>query len=163
MNCDRRIQLLIYPSSAREPIQEYRGFAFGPDGRLFLASGIGPNGEGDDTILLLTACRALQPSRLVTDHGLSPLDLAIAPTGNIVVSSERPFGTGCAVTSVREYDAAHGHLVRAFPPNGSVELRKPRGLRFRPNGHLYCVAQDEVVAFVFATGGCLGAIVRCPG
>src|ERR1700740_1311185 len=28
-----------------------RGFAFGHDGQLFLASGIGPNGEGDDTVL----------------------------------------------------------------------------------------------------------------
>jgi hypothetical protein len=28
-----------------------RGFAFGHDSRLFLASGIGPNGEGDDTII----------------------------------------------------------------------------------------------------------------
>jgi hypothetical protein len=73
-----------------------RGFAFGPNGRLFLASGIGPNGEGDDTILSFTAGRALQPSRLVTDHGLSPLDLAIASNGNIVVSSERPFGAAGA-------------------------------------------------------------------
>jgi DNA-binding beta-propeller fold protein YncE len=28
-----------------------RGFAFGHDGRLFLASGIGPSGEGNNTIL----------------------------------------------------------------------------------------------------------------
>jgi hypothetical protein len=73
-----------------------RGFAFGPDGRLFLASGIGPNGDGGDTILSFTAGRALQPSRLVTDHGLSPLDLAIAPNGNVVVSSEYPFGAADA-------------------------------------------------------------------
>src|SRR5580704_15353302 len=31
-----------------------RGFAFGHDGRLFLASGIGPNGEGDNSILAFT-------------------------------------------------------------------------------------------------------------
>jgi hypothetical protein len=29
-----------------------RGFAFGHDSKLFLASGIGPNGEGDDTIVV---------------------------------------------------------------------------------------------------------------
>ena len=34
-----------------------RGFAFGPDGRLFLASGIGPNGEGDDSIVAFAATR----------------------------------------------------------------------------------------------------------
>jgi DNA-binding beta-propeller fold protein YncE len=139
-----------------------RGFAFGRDGRLFLASGIGPNGEGDDSILAFAAAEALQPSRLVTDQGLSPLDLAIAPNGNIVVSSECPFGAADAVTSVREYDATDGHLVRVFSPTGSVELRKPRGLRFGPGGHLYCVAQDEVVAFDFATGECLGTVARMP-
>jgi hypothetical protein len=28
------------------------------------------------------------------------------------------------------------------------------------NGHLYCVAQDEVVAFDFARGTCLGSVVQ---
>src|SRR5271169_5822703 len=64
-----------------------RGFAFGHDGQLFLASGIGPNGQGDNTILAFTPGRPTQPSRLVTDPELSPLDLAIAPNGNVVVSS----------------------------------------------------------------------------
>jgi hypothetical protein len=58
----------------------------------------------------------LQPVRLVADPELSPLDLAIAPNGNIVVSSERPFGAEDAVTTVREYDARDGHLVRVFSP-----------------------------------------------
>src|SRR5579862_5389685 len=58
-----------------------RGFAFGLDGRLFLASGIGPNGEGDDTILAFAANGGTQPIRLVADPDLSPLDLAIAPNG----------------------------------------------------------------------------------
>ena len=57
----------------------------------------------------------MRPSRLVTDPELSPLDLAIAPNGNIVVSSKRPFGAVDAVTSVREYDATDGHLVRVWP------------------------------------------------
>ena len=77
-----------------------RGFAFGRDRRLFLASGIGPNGEGDDTIVVFAANRAIQPFRLVTDPQLSPLDLAIAPNGNIVVSSEHPFGSSDAVTTI---------------------------------------------------------------
>jgi hypothetical protein len=139
-----------------------RGFAFGQDGRLFLASGIGPNGQGDDSILAFTPAAPIKPSCLVADPELSPLDLAIAPNGNIVVSSERPFGAVDAVTSVREYDAMDGHLVRVFSSNGKAEFRKPRGLRFTPDGLLYCVARDEVVGFDFASGECLGAIARLP-
>ncbi len=139
-----------------------RGFAFGQDGRLFLASGIGPNGQGDNAILAFTLSTPLRPSRLVADPELSPLDLAIAPNGNIVVSSEHPFGAVDAVTSVREYDTTDGHLVRVFSPNGKAEFRKPRGLRFTPNGFLYCVARDEVVGFEFASGECLGPIARLP-
>jgi hypothetical protein len=43
-----------------------------------------------------------------------------------------------------------------------VRFRKPRGLRFGPHGRLYCVAEDEVVAFDFETGDCLGAVARLP-
>src|SRR5271154_3188483 len=139
-----------------------RGFAFGQDGRLFLASGIGPNGQGDNTILAFTPATPINPSRLVADPELSPLYLAIAPNGNIVVSSERPFGAVGAVTSLREYDAMDGHLVRVFSPNGKAELCKPRGLRFGPGGLLCFVARNEVVGFDFASGECLGAIARLP-
>lgn len=83
-----------------------RGFAFSRDGVLFLSSGIGPNGEGDNTIVALARGQKLQPERLVSDPELSPLDLAVAPNGNIVASSEHPFGVADAVTSVREYGAA---------------------------------------------------------
>jgi hypothetical protein len=104
----------------------------------------------------------MQPSRLVTDPELSPLDLAIAPNGNIVVSSEHPFGVSNAVTTVREYDAADGRLVRIFRPAGLAEFRRPRGLRLGPDGNLYCVAQDEVVAFDFGNGDFLGRTVQLP-
>jgi DNA-binding beta-propeller fold protein YncE len=140
-----------------------RGFAFGRDGRLFLASGIGPSGAGDNTIVAFAPGERGKPCRLVNDPELSPLDLAVAPNGNIVVSSEHPFGAPDAVTSVREYDDADGHLVRVFSSDDSAEFRKPRGLRFGPDGNLYCVAKDEVVAFDFATGAFLGTPVRFPG
>jgi hypothetical protein len=87
----------------------------------------------------------LKPSRLVSDPELSPLDFAVAPNGNIVVSSEHSFGLPDAVTSVREYGAADGHLIRVFSAGGSAEFRRPRGLRFGPDGTLYCVARDEVM------------------
>jgi hypothetical protein len=139
-----------------------RGFAFSGDGALFLSSGIGPNGEGDNTIVAFARGQKLQPSRLVSDPELSPLDLAVAPNGNIVASSEHPFGGMDAVTTVREYDPTDGHLVRVFSPQGKAEFRKPRGLRFATNALLYCVARDEVVGFDFASGECLGPIARLP-
>ena len=139
-----------------------RGFAFGRDGRLFLGSGIGPMGEGDNAIVAFTPNNRVQPLQLVNDPELSPLDLVIAPNGNIVVSSEYPFGATGAVTTIREYDAVDGHLVRLFRPEGSAAFRKPRGLRFDRDGKFYCVTQDEVVAFDFANGEYLGVIVLLP-
>jgi DNA-binding beta-propeller fold protein YncE len=149
-------QLFVPPGIVPFP----RGFAFGHDGRLFLASGIGPNGQGDNAIVAITPNEPARPFRLVSDPDLSPLDLAIAPNGNMVVASEHPFGAADAVTSVREYDTTDGHLVRIFSPTRQFEFRKPRGLRFGPDGYLYCVAQDEVVVFDFATGACLGTALQ---
>jgi hypothetical protein len=150
-----------------------RGFGFNADGRLFLASGIGPDGEGDDSILAFAAADRARAARLVAhDPDLSPLDLIVAPNGNVpggnvpggnvIVSSERPFGMSNAITTVREYDPGSGRLVRVFSADGLAEFRKPRGLRFGPDGNLYCVAQDEVVAFDFVNGKCLGAVARFP-
>jgi DNA-binding beta-propeller fold protein YncE len=139
-----------------------RGFAFGHDGRFFLASAVGPNGEGDNLIVAFASGDHARPIRFASDPGLSPLDLAVAPNGNIVVSSEHPFGAPDAATTIREYDSADGHLVRVFSPGGLVEFRRPRGLRFGPDGNLYCVARDEVVAFDFASGKFLGTAVRFP-
>lgn len=139
-----------------------RGFAFASDGRLFLASGIGPNGEGDRTIVAFSDDDRLVARQLVNDPDLSPLDLLLAPNGDLVVVSEHPFGEADAVTTMRQYEASTGRLVRIFRLNDGVQLRRPRGLRFDRGGHLFCVAQDEVVGFDFTTGACLGALVRHP-
>lgn len=120
-----------------------RGFAFDAEGRLFLASGIGPDGTSDNTICAFDQELKSIPAWRVDDHELSPLDLAIAPNGNIVVCSERPFGAPDAVTTVREYDARNGRLTRVLSAAGKAEFRKPRGLRFGPAGHLYCVAPER--------------------
>ena len=139
-----------------------RGFGFGRDGRLFLASGTGPDGEGENTIIAFAANGATRLPWRVSDPDLSPLDLTIGPSGNIVVSSEHPFGTPEAISSIREYDPADGHLVRVLSADNIASLRKPRGLRFGPGGNLYCVGQDEVVAFDYSSGRCLGTAVRFP-
>jgi hypothetical protein len=137
-----------------------RGFGFGPEGWLYLASGVAPSGQGDNTIAVFNRSGTLRTPRLVTDPKLSPLDLKVAPNGNIVVASEWPFGAPDAVTSVREYDAATGQLVRVLVPERSARFRKPRGLRFGPGGLLYCVGENNVVAFDFHTGRFAGPVVR---
>jgi hypothetical protein len=85
-----------------------RGFGFGPNGDLYLASGVGPSGEGDNTIVVFDDRKEVRTPRLVDDPELSPLDLAFAPNGNIVVSSEWPFGAMHATATVREYDHSTG-------------------------------------------------------
>jgi len=137
-----------------------RGFGFGNNGRIYLSSGVAPSGAGDNTIVVFDRAGALTTPRLVTDAELSPLDLKLAPGGNIVVASEWPFGAQDAATSVREYDPATGQLVRVFAPGPAAGFRRPRGLRFGPDGRLYCVGEDSVVAFDFRTGGFAGSVVR---
>ena len=137
-----------------------RGFGFGDDGRIYLSSGVAPSGEGDNTIVVFDRSGALRTRCLVNDPELSPLDLKLAPNGNVVVASEWPFGAPDAVTSVREYDPVTGQLVRVFAPGRALGFRRPRGLRFGPGGRLYCVGQDHVVAFDFDTGNFVGPVVQ---
>jgi DNA-binding beta-propeller fold protein YncE len=137
-----------------------RGCGFGPGGELYLASGIGPSGEGENTIAVFGQGGALRTPRLVDDPELSPLDLTVAPNGNILVSSEWPYGSPDATASVREYDPSTGRLVRVFAPDPAVGFARPRGLRFGPGGRLYCVGQDHVVAFAFSTGSYTGVVAH---
>src|ERR1700727_3113201 len=139
-----------------------RGFGFGTDGELYLASGIGPSGEGENTIAVFDQGGALRTPRLVHDPELSPLDLTLAPNGNIIVASEWPFGSRDATASVREYDPSTGQLVRVFAPEPAVGFARPRGLRFGPDGRLYCVGKDHAVAFDFSTGTYVGAVAQLP-
>lgn len=140
-----------------------RGFGFGSEGELYLASGIGPSGEGENTIAVFDRDGGLHTPRLVDDAELSPLDLAVAANGDVVVSSEWPYGDPGAKATLRVYDPATGDLVRVLAPEPSVGFAKPRGLRFGADGRLYCVGEDHVVAFEFSTGEFLGVTARLAG
>jgi DNA-binding beta-propeller fold protein YncE len=137
-----------------------RGFGFGQDGLLYLSSGIGPSGEGDNTVAIFDRDGRLRNAQLISDTELSPLDLTIAPDGNLVVSSEWPFGSPSASATIRIYDPSTGRLVRALRPDPAVKFTRPRGLRFGPGGQLYCVGRDHVVAFDFPTGKFLGVVAE---
>ncbi len=139
-----------------------RGFGFGRDGTLYLASGIGPSGEGDNAIVMFDPAAPAKPRRLIADPELSPLDLTVAPNGHIVVSSESPFREPDAVVTIREYDPASGDLVRVFAPDSSVNFRQPRGLRLGSDGNLYCVGEALAIAFDFSTGDFVGPVLRLP-
>jgi hypothetical protein len=137
-----------------------RGFGFGPDRQVCLSSGIGPSGEGDNTIAVFSSDGTRIGPHLVHDPELSPLDLAVAPNGNLVVSSEWPFRAPNATATVREYRPSNGELVRVLSPPASVGFARPRGLRFAGADRLYCVGQHHVVAFQFSTGAFLGVVAQ---
>ena len=160
---------MVTPAQLDGPVTAYlppevvpfpRGFAFAPDGRIFLASGMGPSGIGEKTIKVFGADGDLLAPRLVEDPQLSPLDLAVAPNGSIVVSCEWPVGGRDAISSVREYDSICGRLVRIFTRRVD-RLRQPQRPAVRPRRDLYCIARDEVVSFDFETGYFSGAIISC--
>ncbi len=139
-----------------------RGFGFGAGGELYLSSGIGPSGEGDNTIAVFDRSRTLRNPHLVDDPELSPLDLTVAPNGNVVVASEWPFGSRDATATIREYAPATGKLARVLSPDPAVGFARPRGLRFGPGGRLYCAGKDHVVGFDFDTGKFAGVAVHLP-
>jgi hypothetical protein len=105
-----------------------REIGFGPENRFFLSSGIGPSGEGENTIAVFSQQGTPIESRLVDDPELSPLDLTVAPDGHLVVNSEWPFGAARAYVTVREYEPLTGRLVRILSPDPSVGFAKPNGV-----------------------------------
>ncbi|MGA7418721.1 MAG: hypothetical protein WBW80_12050, partial [Acidimicrobiales bacterium] len=106
--------------------------------------------------------RALRTPRLVDDPEPSPLDLVLAPNGDVVVSSEWPFGARHATSSVHEYDHSTGALARGLYLILTTGFARPSGLRFGSDGRLFCVGRDHVIAIDFFTGTYLGVAVQLP-
>jgi DNA-binding beta-propeller fold protein YncE len=140
-----------------------RGIGFGLDGRFYLSSGIGPSGQGENTIAVFSQDGTPIETHLIKDPELSPLDMTVAPDGNLVVNSEWPFGARGAHVTVREYDPNNGRLLRVLSPDPSVGFAKPRGLRLTSDDRLYCVGKDHVVRYEFSTGRFLGVVAELEG
>jgi hypothetical protein len=118
----------------------------------------GPDGLGENSIIRFRTDRLRNQARLVNDPALSRLDLVIAPNGNVVVSSEFPFGSPEAKATLREYDSDSGKLVRVFAL--PAKFCKPRGIRFDSHNRLYCTGADHVARFDFSTGHFLDFVFR---
>jgi hypothetical protein len=140
-----------------------RGFGFGPHAEVYLASGVGPSGEGENTIAVFEQNGATRTSRLVDDRELSPLDLTVAPSWHLIVASESPFGSSEAAVSIREYHPTTGRLIRTMAPEPSVGFARPRGLRLQSDLHLYCVGRDHIVVFDLSDGRFLDVVAHLPG
>jgi hypothetical protein len=139
-----------------------RGFAFNEDASVVLASGVSPQGEGDETIKLFGGNGELLDPGLIRDPRLSPLDLVRGPDGRIVVSSEWPFGRDHAEATIRIYDECTGELLEVLSTTGRSTIHRPRGLRLSPDRLLYWVSQHLVVAFDYSPRSFVGEIVRYP-
>ena len=165
----RRKSVLALPASLALPgsplfpdevVPFPRGFGFARDGGFYLASGIGPSGAGENTVVSFDGSGEVRTRRLIADTELSPLDLAVAPSGNLVVSSEWPFGDSHAIATLREYEPSTGKIVRVLVPDPALGFAEPRGIRFGDDGRLYWVGKDHVVVFDFATGTFLGVVAH---
>ena len=95
------------------------------------------------------------------DPDLSPLDLIVAPNGNVIVSSEHPFGAPDAVSTLREYDSESGGSFAFSPPRSGQRFRSSAGYPSVRRA-ISTAALDEVVAFDCASGRCVGAVGISP-
>jgi hypothetical protein len=96
-----------------------RGFGFGADGDLYLASGVSPSGEGENTIAVFDQRGALRTPQLVDDPELSPLDLVLARTAISLSAASGPSGQGTRIPAFASTTTAPGHwpaCLRLTPP-----------------------------------------------
>ena len=74
---------------------------FGPDGRLFLASGMGLDGIGDNSIVAFAPDRQRLASFVYGMRTSARSTWLLRRTGNVLVGSEHPFGMADAVTTLQ--------------------------------------------------------------
>lgn len=149
-----------------------RGFVFSADGSLlFLGNGADPatGGGGGEIQAYDGTTGAPVDLAFVTDPELSPLDVILGLDDNIYVSSEFPFGSPDAVSTVRVYDSETGALLQVLDAgsdaDGNPTMQAPRGMGFGPDGDLYVssTGNGRVLRFDGDSGAFLGIAIEFPG
>ena len=125
------------------PLDDLRapfGFAFGPDGNLYVAStqtGQVRRYDGTTGVFI----------DVFASGGIAsnPLDVTFGPDGNLYVSNQN---------GVQRFDGLSGAFIDVFVAPGSGGLAGPFGLRFGPDGNLYVssAGTDQVLRYNGATG-----------
>jgi hypothetical protein len=108
-----------------------QGFAFGPDGRLYVAaSRTGEIVRYDSTTGDLIDV-FVPPGGLYEPDGMAFDGIAFGPDGNLYVTSHAPFGR----SNVLSFDGATGDPLGSFVNSGSGGLNLPSGLLFYDDGN----------------------------
>jgi DNA-binding beta-propeller fold protein YncE len=127
-------------------LDEARGFAFGPDGNLYVANAH----ESLSTVLRFdSATGAFLPPVFASGNGLAhPYSVTFgAPYGDLYVSNQD-------VNTVLTFDGRSGAFLRTFVTNGSGGLSEPRLAIFGPDGHFYVASRgtDQILRYHGSSG-----------
>jgi streptogramin lyase len=141
-----------------------RGLIFGPDGNLYVSSGIGGRIYRYDGITGEPLPSPGKPGATFVSPvsggpaGAFAAWLIFGPDGNLYVTSGG-ISAPPASSSVLRFNGTTGELMDAFVPPGSGGLTGPRGLVFGPDGHLYVNCNQPGPGSVLRYDGHTGAFL----
>src|SRR5262249_581694 len=120
-----------------------RGVLFGPDGNLYVVSGVGTGG----VVRFDPSGNYIDNFVIPTGELSNPRCIIFGPDGNLYVRSK-------STNSVGRYDGTTGQMIDLFVTQGSGGLSAPFGLVFGPDGNLYVCSSstDQVLRYDGTTG-----------
>jgi hypothetical protein len=129
---------------------------------LILASGTRPNGMGDNALVAFDPSERKQSIRLVSDSELSPSIFRSLPTATsscrASTHSDHQMPSRLFANTIPRTDIS----CASFSANRPAKISQTVWPAVWSDDKLYCVAQDEVVAFDFISGECFGSTVQFP-
>jgi DNA-binding beta-propeller fold protein YncE len=144
-----------FVSAGSGGLQSPRHIAFGPDGKLYVASK-----DSNEVLRYDGATGTFLDAAIPSSAGLvGPFAVGFGPDGSLYVAA---FGSA----NVFRYSLGTGTAAE-FVSSGSGGLTFPKGLTFGPDGNLYVSSADngisnsseEVLRYDGHTGACLGVFV----